>query len=333
MKTLPKFLKVFFSLFVFILSIHAQEFEQFRYWTNGTGFSGNQYWIFGNVPQNEITKIKKRWDEIGESFKSTSNPFAGTYFQSGNRGYYFRWSPEKGFVYVYYYEYFVRDASYGKVLVTDSEIKFIVEREMQNKDITRKLITPTVWIPVYEGKYFVRKTDIQSFGNFYGGFGDFNGYPQNWGCDCSPFAERQGKITLEKSFIVPPKYRRFIKNPINGKIISIGKRKISLEDTSVPELGKKSSTFVTINVGRKNGVRRRMMFLLINEGDNYEQVLKVTRVGERTSHAVIERSADDKGNEVYSDGWDYNLKKIIYKSYPKLRPGIKITTSAVLAGL
>lgn len=333
MKSLPKFLKIFFSICILVLSINAQEFEQFRYWENGTGFSGNQYWIFGNVPESEITEIKKRWNEIGESLKTTSNPFAGTYFQSGNRGYYLRWSPEKGFVYVYYYEYFVRDASYGKVLVTDSEVKFVVEREMQNSDATRKLTTPTIWIPAYKGQYFIRKDAIQSFGNFYGGFKVFNGYPRNWGCDCSPFAQRIEKTLTQESIIVPTKYQRFIKNPINGKIISVGKRKTSLEDNSVPEMGKISLTHVTINIGRKNGVRRGMMFLLVNEGDNYDQVLKVTRVAERTSQAIVERSINDKGNEVYSDGWDYNLKDTIYKPYPKLHVGTVITTSPVLAGL
>jgi hypothetical protein len=326
---LRRFLFAFLiSLAAFVFSADAQEIEPFRLWENNVGIP--KTWVIGGLSQNEITEVKKRWDEIGESLKTTPNQSAGTYYQSGNRGYYLRWSPEKGFVYVYYYEYFVMDASYGKASITDSGVTFIPEREMENSDVG-KLITPTNWVPAMNGKYFVRKESIQSFGNFYGGYKEFNGYPRNWNCECSPFAVRQEKTLAQESPVVSAKYQRFIKKPINGKIISVGKRTVSLTNKSVPEMGKTSATPVTINIGRKNGVTRGMMFLLIGEGDNYLQVLEVKKVGEKTSQAVVIRHTDDKGDEIYRDGWDYDLKKDIYKTFPKLRVGVAITTSPVLA--
>lgn len=327
MNTLYKSLKIPFLTFIIILSINAQEFEKFRYWEIETGLP-HSYWIFENVPQNEITEIKKRWEEIGESIKNNSNPFAGTYSQSGNRGYYFRWSPEKGFVYVYYYEGFVRDASYGKVLVTDSGVKFIVEREMKNEDAARKLVTPTEWIPAFNEKQFlIQKENIKSFGDFYGGFGDFYAFPTKWECECSPFAKRIDKnidYRKIKSFIVPPKYLKFIKQPIVGKIVSVGTSRISTisSDNEESLSSKISSTTVTINLGRKNGIKRGFVFNVDDAGDFVE----VTKVGEITSQAVVIRQIDKNGMERHLERWDGATDKPIYKTYTPFGIGTKITT-------
>ncbi len=316
--------------FTFLLSLAAfqfcfsQESEPPKIWDNGVLRSR---WEFENIPDNEIAEIKKRWEEIGDSLKTTSNPFAGTYYQSGNRGYYLRWSPEKGFVYVYYYEYFVRGVSYGKVSVTDSEITFIPEYESQNGDTDRKLITPTVWIPAYKGKYFIRQKDIKLFGDFYGGFGDFNGFPIKWNCECNAFATKVDKnidYTKIKSFIVPKKYLKFIKQPINAKIISVGKSRISTHSLvfDVNQSNKASITPVTINIGRKSGIKRGLLFVTNQENS----FLEVTKVGEKVSQAILVREIDEKGKEAYSDGWDKTTDKPIYKPYPPIRIATEITT-------
>ena len=52
----------------------------------------------------EIRQLISRWEEIGNDLKTTTIPFAGTYEQSGYRGWFLRWSPSKGFVYVYHSE-------------------------------------------------------------------------------------------------------------------------------------------------------------------------------------------------------------------------------------
>jgi hypothetical protein len=320
------FLTIFFLSFVFFVSANAQEIEEFRYWSNGVeGIP--KTWVFASFSQNEITKIKRRWDEIGESLKTTSNPFAGTYFQSGNRGYYLRWSPEKGFVYVRYYEYFVRGVSYGKVSVTNSEVTFIPEHESQNEDTERKLITPTIWIPAYNEKQFlVQKESIQSFGDFYGGFGVFNGFPSKWVCECSPYAKKIDKkidYTKIKSFIVPEKYLKFIKQPITAKIISVGASRISNHKLKYPDSDSRASiTPVTINIGRRSGIKKGLLFNVIEE----DEFLEITKVGKKTSKAIIVRQIDENGKESFRNGWDNTTDKPIYKPYPPLPIGTDITT-------
>jgi hypothetical protein len=138
-------------------------------------------------------KMETLWDEIGEKLKTEKNSLAGTYIESGyESGYLLRWSTEKGFVLIPYFDQsMIADFSYGKVEITkDSETILIPEQEMSGTG--RRLIkTPRVWIPVKNGEFLVYKQQIASFGDYYGGFGEFNGFPRKVLCtvaDVSPGA-------------------------------------------------------------------------------------------------------------------------------------------------
>lgn len=318
-------MKIFFSILIIALNVHllfgqnTSEQINWKLWNNGVYHSS---WEFSGPSDLEIQEIEKRWDEIGASLKTTTNPFAGTYYKSGNRGYFLHWSPEKGFVYVYYYENKVIDASWGTVTVTDSDVVFKVEKEMQDKD--RK--TPTEWIPAFNKQpYLIKKKDIKFFGDFYGGFGDFNGYPLKWNCDCDAFAEKVDKnidASKLKEFIVPNKYLKFIKYPLNGKIILVGKSYISTHPLifTTETDNKASITPVTINLGKKSRIKRGLLFITQNS------YLEVRKVGNKTSQAIIFRNIDDKGKEGHYDSWNEVTDKPTYKAYPPIRVGEKIST-------
>lgn len=293
-------------------------------WDNGVFHSS---WQFFHNSDSEIEEIKRRWNEIGESFKTTTNLFAGTYYQSGNRGYYLRWSPEKGFIYVQYYDQsLIGDVSWGSAIVSDSEIIFKTEKELKQNNFNKKLITPSKWIPAFNNQqFFIRKDAIKSFGDFYGGFGDFNGFPLNWYCECSAFARRVDKnvdTSKLKDFIVPAKYLKFIKYPISGKIILVGKPYISTHSLVYDSEtdNKASITPVTINLGRHSGIKRGLLFFTENS------YLEVKKVGNKTSQAIIFRSVDNNGKEGYYDTWDEKSRKTIYKTYPPIRVGERIST-------
>ncbi len=322
-----------FSRIIFLLlltiTIAGQEIEQFRYWNNGVGIANR--WVIGNMPESEIVEVKKRWDEIGESLKTTTNPFAGTYFQSGNRGYYLRWSPEKGFVYVYYYEYFVLDASFGKIVIEDSVIEFIPEREMTYSRSNYSLKTPLSWVPAFKGKYFVKKEAVKSFGDFYAGFGEFNGFPRKWNCDCGPFAERADKnVDYDKNaaYILPDKYSSAILKPISGRIATVGKKYLSWRPVSENSGELASVTPVTLNVGQTRGVKAGLMFFLEPDFEGLHQIIKVLRIGKRSSSAIVIREIDENKNENYPD-WNDNSIKPRRIRYPQIQVGSRVTTRSV----
>jgi len=295
-------------------------------WFNGVRESG---WII-DASEKDKQKLIKLWEEIEVSLKTTSNPYARTYHKEGHRGYFLRWSLEKGFVFVTYYdgriiEYF----SYGKVSVTDSEVVFDIEEEIVFITPGNHQ-TPKIWIPAYQGQYFIPKERIQSFGDFYGGFGDFNGFPRRWACDCDPFAKRVNKNTdyeKTKDFVVPVKYQKFIKDPISGEIIAVGKSYISKHPLPITLEEKASITPVKINIGTKNNVKKGLLFLIEPDFNSFRQILKITKAGRQTSEAIIIREVDANGKEAYISEWDDN--KPIYKAYEPIQVGIRITTNVI----
>jgi hypothetical protein len=143
------------------------------------------------------------------------------------------------------------------------------------------------------------------------------------------WTKKKGKQNI--SFLAPPLYERHIKKPINGEVISIGKRRETKGyDASCCGIETKSSALsVTVNVGRKNGVTKNLLFLLVDVGDNFSQVLKITKVRENTSQAIIYRQLDENGKEFYEGDYNRETDSSAKIPFPPVRIGTKITTSPI----
>jgi len=323
---------IFIAITTYSNVISQENLDSWRYWDNGVGYL--KTWIFADVSESTAVEIKRRWNAIGDSLKTSSNPFAGTYLQDGNRGYYLRWSPEKGFVYVRYYESFVEDASYGDVSKSRSEILFFVSHELEAMSDRRKIATPTRWIPTMDGRFLIRSDEIKEFADFYGGFGNFNGFPRKWNCDCDAFARRVDKdVRYPKPpfSVVPDAFRKFIRNPISGRIVAVGKRYVGKHPIAftIDEIeGKASMTVVTIDKGSRDGVTKGLLFLIGTDQDAMQQVLRITRVSKTRSNGLVIRMLGENGLESFVDGWEDKTDKPIYKIYLPIRKGTPITTGS-----
>lgn len=301
----------------------SQEYKQWQYWQNGLGIA--RVFVL-ETPEGEANEIKKRWDDIGDSLKHSSSPYAGTYYQDGNRGYFLRWSPEEGFVYAWYYENYVIDASYGRVKVSPLGVEFTVEREMVNKDAGH---TPTHWVPAYDGKFLLQSTQVAEFGRYYGGFGEFNGFRRNWECDCEPFASRVDKeirFDGKPSFVLPALYSKYIRKPISGNVVFVGKRYISRRPVIENNGENASLTPVILGVGSKDGVTRGLMFFLLPDQEGLHQIVKVTKVSKNTSQAIVIRDMDENHRENFPD-WQEGSPNPRRLLYPQIKIGDRITTS------
>lgn len=288
------------------------------------------------LSDEDKSQMKKIWKEIGEDLETDKNPLTGTFGERGYQGGYFlRWSVNKGFILIPYYDQnMISDFSYGKVEVTkDNEIILSPEKDLSLNSIIFRS-TPRTWIPMKYGEYLVRKEEVNSFGDYFGGFGEFNGFPRKQLCDgCSTFAERmdEKRKDLNVSFFAPKQYINFIKQPINGEIISIGKRwKTKSYESSCCRFETESSALsVSVNVGKKHGVTKNLLFLLIESGDNFSQILKITKVSKNTSEGIIYRTLDENGNETYDGKYDNESDSSPKIPFPPIRIGTKITTSPV----
>lgn len=294
--------------------------------------------FFVGLPPEDKKKMETLWNEIGEDLKSERSGFAGTYAETGySSGYFLRWSTRKGFVLISYFDqHIVDDFSYGDAAFNqDSEVIFTPRREMGG---TGRMFaaTPRVWIPVKNGEFLVYKEQIVGFGNYYGGFGEFNGFPRKRLCDeCGTFAARadDDRKSVNNSFLAPPKYVKFIKKPISGRITRVGRRwKTKNKIVSCCDFESDASALsVSINVGRKHGVTKKLLFLPVDAGDDFGQILKITRVNEKTSEGIVFRALDENGRENY-DGKIYDAKSKSYNqiAFPPIGVGTKVTTSPIV---
>lgn len=267
----------------------------------------------------EIRELLARWDRIGTEAQGSTNRFAGLYVKSGYRGWLLRWAPGAGYVYVFHYEGLsIIDFSYGKVEVTASEIRFIPERDMRETYREQPLKTPLNWVATQapQWKFMIPADELKDFGEYVAGlsvYNDFNGPC----CEFDPFFVAPTATGEVAGITVPDKYQRFVKRPITGSIVSVGKRRVvkeyGLEGKffSHSFLEKTSLTPVTVNAGRNHGLKKNMLLRFAGaQFDLPGEYIQVISVGRQTATALVIRGAD--------------------ASFPPIRPGLRVTTSPIL---
>lgn len=305
-------------------ALSAQTARERSVWENGVG----KRWLIYHLEADDALLMQKKWNEIDRSLAAESNEFAGKYFQYGHMsGYFLIWSEKEGFVYVDYFDvehpcYF----SYGKVSVKDYELTFTTEYESVSSCGGEKSTTPIAWIPADGGKFLIPKTEAHRFGNFYGGFGEFNGFFRKWTTDF-PFALKWKKdFKPERNFVLPENFEKDVKTPIDAEITSVGRSKIGKDEPFNVFYDKSSVTPVVIDAGKTRGVTKNLEFVLLDMNGEKAQTLKITSVGRKTSRAIVIRRIDDKGFEGYIS-FDELSKEFIGKPFPPIRAGQRISTS------
>lgn len=308
--------------------------------------SESQYWypvepfrIEVDPKDPEVRELLDRWDRIGNETQSITNGPAGLYLKAGYNGWLLRWAPNAGFVCVYHSEGLsIIDFSYGKVEVTPNEIRFIPERDMRETFRDRKLNTPLIWVAAGSPrlKFMVPKDEMKDFGEFVAGlreYNDFNGPC----CEFDLFfvsPVRHGQLVSGVSeVLLPDEYQRFMRPPITGRIVSIGKRRIvkdyEMDRNLFSNLFEESSlTPIALNIGRIHGLRKNMLLRFTGEQFNLpEQYIQITSVRKQTAVAVVIRSIDKRNQESYHDDSFESDKRI---NFPPLRAGMRVTTSPIL---
>jgi len=307
--------------------------------------SESQYWspvepfrIEVDRQNPEVRELLDRWDRIGNETQGITNGPAGMYQKSGYNGWLLRWAPRAGFVYVYHSEGLsIIDFSYGKVKQTPTEIRFIPEREMRETFRDRKLNTPLIWVAANSRhlKFMIPKDEMKDFGEFVAGlrqYNDFNGPC----CEFDPFFVSPVRAAALPSgvaeVLVPDEYQQFMRPPITGRIVSIGKRRIvkeyGMDGVLFGNLLQESSlTPVAINIGGIHGLRKNMLLRFAGEQFNLPQYIQITSVRRQTAVALVIRSIDKRNHDSYIDYGSEPEKRI---SFPPIRAGMRVTTSPIL---
>lgn len=320
MRFLPAVKALMACLFLFpFLPVQSQEA-----WDNGIGHSS---WAVG-LEQQEREKMLRLWDSIGEDLKTERNELAGTYVKGGySAGYFFRWSTGKGYVLIPYFDQnLITDFSFGRVTFVDtSEVIFTPERDLRGGRSLGKM--PRKWTAI--GSHFVPVEMLKDFGDFMAGFREYNEFNGQC-CEFSPdfLAHRIDRRGERSNYPVPPKYARFIKQPIKAEITFVGRKK------TVKDWGYEGELYrewmeravlipVRISAGTTHGVKPNMLFRLIGE-PGYNQYLQITRAQRRTASGYVVRDVSGGGEETYRD-FDTDQEKPL----PPIKVGTRVTTSPV----
>ena len=265
-------------------------------WANGVS---EPWWFAEKLSREDIATMQSRWSLIRD--ENQANEWAGDYFIGGDtHGSYLRWSAENGYVLVHVNkcEAKVESFEYGKVSASPTLIQFFPEFSKSDSGHTHSSQhqTPTRWLPVKwrATHYLVPENGIAAFGDYVAGLGAYNfGLGGAGMIEVSDFFSKftdEERDSAEGLPIVPPGYERFIKRPIDARITNVGRSYIRVDREN--EWYNDLVTLVTVNVGRADGVKRRMTFHVL--GSENSEMVKIRRVGaffSRRYHSLCQEKA------------------------------------------
>lgn len=324
-----RFTCLLFILLVFgSVTINAQEdYDQYGRWINGV----TEPWTFyyQTYTKDEAKTFQQKWKLIAEqNLQDKSNEWAGDYVRGDLHKKYLRWSPDGSFAYVNVFTCSteVLGINYGPIAATPAFIKLNPELKMSAQRHDKyhgghtAYMLPQDYLPVKWGSvhYLVEKNRVANFYKMVAGIDEDQGDD-----DFFVKVEDYGK-SPEGMPIFPAEYDRFVRRPIEGKIVAVGKKWLRRERLMDGTFSYDSLTPVEINVGKANGLRRGMFFYVV--GSRFSDKVEVTKVRLRSASGVILRFVDDDKQE---KGWNVDTR--LHEVCPPIKSGSGVTTSVYLS--
>ncbi|HEX8143926.1 MAG TPA: hypothetical protein VF553_15110 [Pyrinomonadaceae bacterium] len=282
----------------FAPSTPAQNIEPER-WENGVT---EAWWVDGEtVSKEELAAARSLWKAIEDENRAVSNEWAGDYFiGSDTHGSYLRFSREKGFVLAQVDKCQARlmGLSYGKVIVTPTLVQLLPEHGARSTHThaAHGQATASKYIPVvWRGSHhLIPETEMADFGDYIVGLGKYNAWVRDgfmYGESVEFFSKLESESAGgEGQTIVPPGYERYLKKPIDAKIVKVGTghRRVNRENEWWDEL----IIPVSLNVGSAEGVKSGMIFRLIGTRGfgGFGESVEVRSVGLHASGGVVVRT-------------------------------------------
>lgn len=323
---------------------NAPELDQYGRWINGIT---EPWWFPGSIAKKDVDAAQLLWSTIGN--QSSANVWAGNYFIDGDtHGSYLRWSPQSGFVlfHVNKCEASVMRFSYGKVAASPALIQMLPEKTAtastkhdhgtQAQKALRFL--PIIW---RQARYLVPENEITEFSDYISGLGKYNDRNFLFVEYAQFFSKSDEKISggVESQVtrsqvagdndgfvepLVPPGHEKFIRRPIDAKIIA--RRKSYLRHNSEDEWWNDLIIPVTLNVGSGHGLKKNMVLRVLGTsgfgGD--DEYVKITNVNLHSAKGIIERPVRKKPCIKIDPADDCKDP-----DYQPLKVGSKVTTNPV----
>lgn len=324
---------IIFCILFCAISSQAQ-FDAEGRWINGIS---EEPLFFHNLiysPQNAVI-FQSKWQLIKEeNALSKDNEWTGDYVIHGETGgvTVLRWSLKEGFVFLFGggCEPNVRGLNYGRVSFSnnllqlfpevDAEASWILLAENDDRRYFKANFIASKFVPVkWQGiHYLVAENQIENFYDYVAGAGDYVSrdgiqivnslfFPKN--------EERDKAETGEDMPVMPAGYERFIKKPVDAKIIATGRSFIRyIAESEDRSEGDEWVIPVTLNAGSEDGVKPEMAFEILQK-DIY-RIVKILNISKKSSRGEVTvpiySEADDKP-PLIKTGW--RVSTASYKKY------------------
>jgi hypothetical protein len=311
-------------------SARAQEdHDQDGRWINGI----TEPWTFDgdSYTKEEAAAFQQKWKSIAaQRSPGVANEWAGDYVRGDLHKTYLRWSPEGGFAYVYVFTCStgVLGINYGRVDASPMAIRLYPVLSMSTSrphghhggHAAYKL--PKNYLPVKWGEqhYLVAENRVAAFYRFAAGLGEYQTHSgEDFFIKTDDYAKEP-----ESMPVFPPGYERFVRKPIEAKIISVGPKRLRRVPTTDGSYFYDSVTAVRISAGKADGVYKGMAIYVV--GSKFSEKVEIAKVGKRSAWGIISRLVDD--NKIEKD-WNHDMRQ--WEDYPEISVGWDLTTSIYLS--
>jgi len=312
--------KVIIYLTVIILWITGSpglafsQVDEFGRWVNGI----TEPWIFNPelFSKNDVLTSQLKWKTIKSEYSSSINhEWEGEYCIAGETSLkVLRWASTSGFVVfsVSTCSTEVRSLDYGTLTATANYVLLTSQKSVSSEESSIK------YLPVKWGgrHYLVKESEVADFYDFVAGYGSKSEEYMPIG-----FLLRsgEGEQPVAGMPILPPGYEQFEKAPIEAVITEIKSRTIKRSQGDDESESYESRTSVRLNVGSANGVKRKMVFNVIES--ELDESVEIVRVTKEYSIGIIIRSLDDEMAETYKDRETDQMV-----TYPQISIGWQVST-------
>lgn len=330
---------IFFSLFLalasFAYSQNADKVDVVKYFDENKRWYNDytEHWFnFFDIPEEEVRNSIIQWEKIGADLENAKEQWAGTFFSGGEtHGDYFRWSEKNGFVWLKVNKcaggpmQIIR----GRVIVNSNQIQLLPEHKsgtehhghgghQKSHEQINLLFVKWRGVP-----FLVPRNAISNFADYTAGLGEFNGYFSS--ILGNPFLGKsgvEGNENFDELPVFPVGYEKFVKKPIKGQIISIGK---SFRRTDPIEYNAENWEHlvipVRINVGKAHGAVPNLQLFFVDVESSGVEEIKIKKVAANTSLAEIIRTVR-KRNCVVTEYNDCENPE-----FPEIKAGQKVSTT------
>lgn len=301
---LPKNLLLLPIVLILLQTVFGQEFIEDENWIETGGYPVLMHNL-KNYTKEDVIRAKEKLNLIKQS--KIEDEWEGSYTVSQDLSdTKLLWSPANGFVsyYVYTCAIELRGLNYGKVINNTNSLILITQKSQPPFYPTGKTgqvkLVKVKWGDLH---FLVEEDDIEVFCELAAGYYgtakmetvEVNGESYQtqtsiWGS----FWVKSNEMSEKKPFglpILPKAYERFIKQPIETKIVSLGKYE---KDTPTEEpVMTYSRRYVNIGAGKNLGIKTGMQFYVPDLGER----ISIVEVNDKSAVGVLERGLDSETRE------------------------------------